>query len=194
MAKRNTIRYLTAEQKKRFLKALADSRQGWRDHFMFALMLSTGMRLSETTNLDIKDVHNGLTARESLEIMGKGSRIRQIPLNKDIRGYIDRYVSRRKKMDRGFSTIDPLFLSRNGRRITPRAVQLNFDRWIQISGIEGKFSPHCLRHSVGTELMKRTGNIRTVQAFLGHRYISTTQVYTHVNKEDLVVCAELLSV
>lgn len=193
MAKRNTIRYLTYEQKKQFLKTLADSKKAWRDYFMFNLMLNTGLRLSETINLNAKDVHNGYSSREVLEIKGKGDRIRQIPLNKDIRVHIDSYVSRRKKMDKGFSLADPLFLSRNGRRITQRAVQLNFDNWIKLSGIEGKYSPHSLRHTVGTELMKKCGNIRKVQEFLGHKFVSTTQIYTGVTKEDLAECAELLS-
>jgi len=194
MAKRNSIRYLTFEQKKRLLKTLADSRKAWRDYFMFDLMLNTGMRLSETINLNVKDVHNGYSSREALEIKGKGDRIRQIPLNKDIKVHIDRYVGRRKRMDKGFSIADPLFLSRNRRRITQRAVQLNFDKWITESGVEGKYSPHSLRHTVGTELMKKTGNIRKVQEFLGHKFVSTTQIYTGVTKEDLVECAELLTV
>jgi len=193
MSKRNSIRYLTGEQKKKLLKTLADSRQAWRDYFMFDLMLNTGMRLSETINLDAKDVHNGFSSKEVLEIKGKGDRVRQIPLNKDIRTHIDKYVSRRKK-DKGFSLTDPLFLSRNSRRITPRAVQMNFDKWISVSGIEGKYSPHSLRHTVGTDLMRKCGNIRKVQEFLGHKFVSTTQVYTGVTKEDLVECSELLAV
>ena len=194
MAKRNTIRYLTAEQKKRLRKTLADSRQGWRDYFMFDLMLNTGLRLSEALGLDLKDVHNGYSAKETLEIHGKGDRVRLIPLNRDIRGHIEMYVIRRKKLDKEFSLEDPLFLSRNSRRITPRAVQLNFDKWVKLSGLEGSYSPHSLRHTVGTELMRKTGNIRKIQEFLGHKFVSTTQIYTGVTKEDLVECAELLSV
>ena len=193
MGKRNSIRYLTGEQKKLFLKTLADSRQGWRDYFMFDLMLNTGLRLSETISLDVKDVHSGYSVRGLLEIRGKGDRIRQIPLNKEIRNHIDRYVIHRKKMDKGSSLAGPLFMSRNKRRITPRAVQMNFDKWVIASGLEGKYSPHCLRHSVGTALMQKTGNIRKVQEFLGHKFVSTTQIYTGVTKEDLVECAELLA-
>ena len=194
MSKRNAIRYLINEQKKMFLKTLADSRMAWRDYFMFDLMLNTGMRLSETINLNVKDVHNAFSARETLEITGKGNRVRLIPLNKDIRSHIEKYMIRRKKMDKGFSPASPLFLSRNRRRITPRAVQMNFDKWIQLSGIEGKYSPHSLRHTVGTNLMNKTNNIRKVQEFLGHKFVSTTQIYTAVTKEDLVECAELLTV
>ncbi len=194
MAKRNSIRYFTYDQKKMFLKTISDNEKAWRDYFMFNLMLNTGMRLSETVNLDIKDVYNGYSARESMEITGKGDRIRQIPLNKNIRGRIERYVIQRKNIDTGFSFTSPLFLSRNRRRITQRGVQFNFDKWIRLSGIEGKYSPHALRHTVGTELMRKTNNIRKVQEFLGHKFVSTTQIYTHVSKEELAECAELLAV
>ncbi|MDD5129730.1 MAG: tyrosine-type recombinase/integrase [Candidatus Omnitrophica bacterium] len=194
MAKRNTIRYLTSEQKKQFLKTLADSRKAWRDYCMFDLMLNTGLRLSETINLNAKDVHNGYSSKEVLEIKGKGDRIRQIPLNKDIRAHIDKYIRQRKAKDEGFSLSEPLFLSRNNKRITQRAVQLNLNKWVSESGLEGRYSPHCLRHTVGTELMRKCGNIRKVQEFLGHKFVSTTQIYTGVTKEDLAECAELLSV
>lgn len=194
MAKRNAIRYLTYEQKKKLLKTLSDSKSAWRDYFMYDLMLNTGLRLSEAVGLDIKDVFNGYSARETLEINGKGNRIRQIPLNKDIRGHIEKYIRQKEDRSEAISLLSPLFLSRCRRRITKRAVQLGFDKWILASGIEGKYSPHSLRHTVGTELMRKCGNIRKVQEFLGHKFVSTTQVYTGVTKEDLQECAELLTV
>lgn len=194
MPKRNAIRYLAYEQKKRLLRTLADSRCAWRDFFMFNLMLNTGLRLSETLALEVKDLYNGFTAKEILEVNGKGDRIRQIPLNKDIRGHIDRYIKQKKAHQEDVALSSPLFLSRNRRRITHRAVQLNFDKWIGVSGIDGKYSPHSLRHTVGTELMRKTNNIRKVQEFLGHKFVSTTQIYTGVTKEDMVECAELLTV
>lgn len=194
MSKRNAIRYLTYEQKKMFLNTLVDSRKAWRDYFMFDLMLNTGLRLSETVALDVKDVFNGYKANEVLEIKGKGDRIRQIPLNKEIKEHTELYLKRFRKRNKESSLLSPLFLSRNRKRITQRAVQLNFDKWIKESGIEGKYSPHSLRHTVGTELMRKTNNIRKVQEFLGHKFVSTTQIYTGVTKEDLQECAELLSV
>jgi integrase/recombinase XerC len=161
---------------------------------MFNLMLNTGLRLGEAVRLDVKDVFNGYCARESLEIPGKGNRIRQIPLNKAIRAHTEKYIRQKKFHKEDISLAVPLFMSRNHQRITTRAVQLNFDKWVKISGIDGKYSPHALRHTVGIELMKKTNNIRKVQEFLGHRFVSTTQIYTWITKEDLVECAELLSV
>ena len=88
----------------------------------------------------------------------------------------------------------PIFLSRNHRRISHRQVQRDLVKWIREAGIEGHYSPHALRHTVGTELMRKTGNIRLVKDFLGHAGIKTTQVYSHVTKEQLVEGAELLAV
>lgn len=97
MPKRNTIRYLTQDQKKRFLKTLADSKSAWRDYFMFNLMLNTGLRLQETISLNVGDVFNSYSAKEVLEIKGKGDRIRQIPLNKAIRNHIESYLRQKKR-------------------------------------------------------------------------------------------------
>jgi len=169
MAKKSSIRYFTHEQKKRFLRTLRDSKKAWRDYFMFNLMLNTGLRLAETVNLDVKNIFNGYSAKEVLEIQGKGDRIRQIPLNKAIRSHMERYLRQKRVHREDIGLLSSLFLSRNHRRITKRAVQLNFDRWIKASDIEGKYSPHSLRHTVGTELMKKTNNIRKIQEFLGQR-------------------------
>ena len=171
---------------------MSDHKSAWRDEFMFRLMLSTASRLAETTGLNVGDVWNGVDARERLEILGKGNKLRTVPLNKEIRSYIIKYLKAKKRNGEDVSMDAPLFLSRNKRRITPRAVQLNFDKWVTLSGIEGKFSPHALRHTVGTELMRKKGNIRWVQEFLGHKFITTTQIYCGVTKEDMVECANLL--
>jgi integrase/recombinase XerC len=94
--------------------------------------------------------------------------------------------------DEDISPDAPLFISRKHRRIGSRGVQHDLDKWVQRAGLEGKYSPHALRHTVGFELMRGTKNIRQVQEFLGHRFITTTQIYTHVTKDELRECAELL--
>ena len=192
---RQNIRYLTDEQKKKLLKTLRDSKSAWRSYFMYSLMLSTGLRLSETLNLDVNGVHNGFKAREILTIKGKGDKIREIPLNTEIRRQIEGFVGQKKRKGEDIALTAPLFMSRNNRRITPRAVQLDFDKWITRADIDGKYSPHALRHTVGTELYKKSGgNIRLVQEILGHSFISTTQIYTHLTKDDMRQGVELLTV
>ncbi len=188
--KRQGIRYLTDQDKKQLLKTLKVRTDARRAYAMYDLMLSTGLRLAETVKLNVVDVQG----RTKLEIKGKGNKIREIPLNKAIREHLAAFLRWKAWKKEPLEPEAPLFLSRNDRRISPRQVQRDLMRWIQEAGIEGHYSPHALRHTVGTELMRKTGNIRLVQDFLGHADISTTQVYTHVTKEEVATAAELLAV
>jgi len=192
--KRQGIRYFTDEQKKNLLSILKDSKSAWRSYFMYSLMLHTGLRLSETTSLNVGDLYNGYNAKKYLTIKGKGEKVREIPLNNEIRRQIEGFITQKKRKKEVILPTSPLFISRNKRRITNRAVQLDFDTWVRRAGLEGKFSPHSLRHTVGTTLLRRTGNIRLVQEFLGHSFVSTTQRYTHITKDDLQAGAEALAV
>ena len=74
----------------------------------------------------------------------------------------------------------------------PWCAQQDLNQWVKWAGLEGKYSPHALRHTVGFDLIRKTNNIRKVQEFLGHRSITTTQIYTHITKDELRECAELL--
>jgi len=157
-------------------------------------MLSTGLRLSETLDLDINSVHNGFNAKKTLTIKGKGDKVREIPLNTEIQKKIEGFITQKKRQKEDTSPASPLFLSRVKRRITPRAVQMDLDKWTLKAGLDGKLSPHALRHTVGTELLQKTNNIRLVQEFLGHSFVSTTQRYTHITKDEIRNGAELLAV
>lgn len=187
--KRQGIKYLTEYEKRRFLKTLKVRRDATRAYAMYDLMLATGLRLSETMSLDVGDV----LGRSKLEIRGKGGKVREVPLNKAIREHLENFVAWKRRQHQPLEPDSPLFLSRNRRRLTPRQVQRDITKWLRVAGIEGHYSPHALRHTVGTELMRKTKNIRLVQEYLGHADISTTQVYTHVTKEELEQAAEVLS-
>ena len=175
------------------MKALKLRRDAVRSYMMYDLMLNTGMRLAEVTGLNVGDVQD----RAALEVVGKGSKLREIPLNKGIRTHIKSYLGWRQDyiMQYGlYRAGDALFISRLGHRLSKRAVQRDLDKWVSIAGIEGHFTPHALRHTVGTELLNKTGNLRVVQEFLGHADISTTQIYTHVSREQIQQAADLLAV
>lgn len=193
MRRRQNIKVFTDEQKKIFMKTLSDSRSGWRDHFYFNLLFNTGLRLSEALSLDVRHVYNGDGAKKTMEIIGKGGKIAVIPINKHLREHIERYIKRKKRNKESIDADAPLFISRNRKRITSRAMQLNFKKWLRMSGIEDNLSVHSCRHYVGTSLLRKTSNLRQVQEFLRHSDISTTQIYTHVSKDELVSCAEILS-
>ena len=88
----------------------------------------------------------------------------------------------------------PLFVSRESARLSCRQAQRDFKKWIKESGIEGEFTPHALRHTAATKLMRRTGNAKLVQKYLGHSDVATTlRFYVDVFPEDLKRAAELLS-
>lgn len=187
--KRQGIRYLITEQKARFLKTLKLRRDAVRSYMMYDLMLNTGLRLAELVALNVGSVQD----RTLLEIHGKGSKIREIPLNRAIREHIQAFLRWKVKRDESLAFDAPLFISRKHSRISARAIQRDLTRWIQEAGIEGHYSPHALRHTVGTELLNKTGNLRVVQEFLGHADISTTQIYTHVSREQIQQAADMLA-
>ena len=174
------------------MATLRDSKKSWRDYMLFDLLFCTGLRINEATSLNIAHVYNGNGVKKTLEIIGKGNKIGNVPLNSHIRDHIEKYVCRKKRMGESVELDSPLFLSRNKRRITNRTVQYNFQKYLMMSGIEDNLTVHSCRHFVGTIIMRRTNNIRKAQEFLRHSDINSTKIYTHVTCEELEECSELL--
>ncbi|MCX5695977.1 MAG: tyrosine-type recombinase/integrase [Candidatus Omnitrophica bacterium] len=187
---RQGFKYLTSDQEVIFKKTLRLRKDAERSNTMFNLALNTALRLKELAGLNVGDVQG----KSALEIIGKGSKIREIPLNKSIRDHIETFLRWKARRSESLAPDAPLFISRKGNRISRRAIERDFDKWVKEAGIEGHYSPHCLRHTVATKLLNKTNNLRLVQTFLGHSDISTTQIYTHVNKEQMQQASELLSV
>jgi site-specific recombinase XerD len=188
--KRQGTRYFTEAEKKRLLKFLETRPDSKRSEVLYKLMFATGLRLHEASNLNVGDV----SGKVQLVIIGKGGKEREIPLSLAAREEISKFLV--WKEDNGEATAfhAPLFISRKRRRLGCRAIQHDLDKWVKLATLEGKYSPHALRHTVGFELMRKTKNIRQVQEFLGHSFVTTTQIYTHVTKEELQECAELLTI
>jgi len=187
---RQGFKYLTADQRDDFKKTLRLRKDAARSDAMYNIALNTALRLKELAGLNVGDVQG----KSTLEIIGKGTKIRSIPLNKSIREHIEAFLHWKARQGEGLAPDAPLFISRKGNRISRRAIERDFDKWVKIAGIEGHYSPHCLRHTVATKLLDKTNNLRLVQEFLGHSDISTTQVYTHIRKEQVQEASELLSV
>lgn len=188
--KRQNKRYFTGTEKTTFLRFLEKRRDARRAETLYKLMFATGLRIGETISLNVGDVQG----KNLIAIIGKGDKLREIPLSKAIQTKIDQFLSWKKRKGESLAPDAPLFYSRKHGRLTNRAIQFDLDRWVKRAGLEGKYSPHALRHTVGFELMRKTRNIRQVQEFLGHSSITTTQIYTHVTKEELRQCAELLDI
>jgi integrase/recombinase XerC len=152
--------------------------QGERDRAILETLYSAGLRVSELTglNLDDIDLNAGLA-----HVRGKGRRERLAVVGKPALAAIRRWLDRRTKLTNDRRLTQPaLFLSRKGTRLTSRSVGRLLEKYLAIAGLDPKTSPHTLRHSFATHLLDRGADIRCVQELLGHRSLSTTQIYTHV--------------
>lgn len=147
-----------------------------RDAAILELFYSCGLRISELRGLDVKHID---FLGENVRVMGKGSKERIVPVGGPAMAALQRY-QREAAVTQG-----PLFLGKNGTRITQQAIDLLLKKYLKLSSIPFKISPHKLRHSFATHLLDAGADLRSVQSLLGHASLSTTQIYTHVTKERL---------
>jgi site-specific recombinase XerD len=157
-----------------------------RDRAILNTLFSTGMRVSELCSLqrDRIDLNRG-----ELSVMGKGSKIRLVFLSDDSKSAIQDYLDKRQDVDESLFIRIPKnekFNKDNELKLTPRSVQRIVKKYAIKAGIMGKkISPHTLRHSYATDLLRNGADIRSVQAMLGHSSVTTTQIYTHVTDKQL---------
>ena len=157
-------------------------KQGLRDKAIMETLYATGMRVSEAVNLRIDNVNLDVGF---LRCIGKGNKERVIPLGKKAIASIQRYleVSRPKLLNK--KTSEHLFVSRFGKKISRQSIWKIIKRYAKSARIKKPLRPHILRHSFATHLLERGADLRSVQEMLGHANISTTQIYTHINKDRL---------
>ncbi len=146
----------------------------YRDAAILELFYSCGIRLSELVSLNADALMHG---EDCVRVVGKGRKVRLVPVGEYAREAVLRYLERAVPDPDG-----PLFLSRLGRRMTGRSVQLMLDKYLRCSDIPFHISPHKLRHTFATHLLDAGADLRSVQELLGHSSLSTTQIYTHVTK------------
>ncbi|MEG2235348.1 MAG: tyrosine recombinase XerC [Clostridia bacterium] len=179
---RRIPKYLTLEESTSLLHSVKFNEQkfGERDYCILTLFLNCGLRLSELININFKDMKD-----DKLSIIGKGNKERIVHLNKACLSSIDIYVAVRKKDN--IKDREALFLSERGERIGRRMVECIVKKYIELAGLDSrKYSPHKLRHTAAT-LMHKYGNvdIRALQQVLGHETIATTQIYTHIDSDQV---------
>lgn len=174
---------LSREEAVRVLEAPAEAHpMHWRDRAILELLYGTGMRVSELTELAL----GRLDLEERLVlVLGKGSRERLLPFGEPAAVALDRYLRDvRPGLDRGESE-GALFLNRRGTRLTRMSVWTLVRESASRAGVERAVSPHTLRHSFATHLLEGGADLASVQELLGHADISTTQIYTHLDREHL---------
>lgn len=180
-------KYLTLDDSKKLLEVTCDeenNRNAKRDYAIITLFLNCGMRLSELVNINIKDIKFDDC---KMTVIGKGNKERTIYLNKSCIKAINEYLEVRPRNKIQFNSKDALFLSERRERISNRTVQHIVEKELKQAGLDtSKYSTHKLRHTAAT-LMYQYGNvdIRALQELLGHESISTTEIYTHVENEQV---------
>jgi integrase/recombinase XerD len=155
---------------------------GLRDRAMLELLYATGLRVSELVGVGVNDLH--LETRMLLA-RGKGSKERIVPVGAPAAEAVRAYLAEARPALLGGRVSRDLFVTRRGRRMTRQGFWKLLDRHARDAGIRRRISPHKLRHSFATHLLAGGADLRAVQAMLGHADISTTQIYTHVDRTQL---------
>ena len=181
------VSFLELDELERLLKSPeGNSLDSLRDRAVLSTLFSTGMRVSElcSLNRDEIDINRG-----ELSIRGKGGKIRVVFLSDQSKEDLTNYLAKRSDVDEALFIRIPrskTFSKDSDLRLTPRSIQRLVKKHTIKAGIMGKkISPHTIRHSYATDLLRNGADIRSVQAMLGHASVTTTQIYTHVTDKQL---------
>ena len=153
-----------------------------RDKAMLMLLYAGGIRVSELTGLDFRnvDLKDGV-----LNVKGKGNKERIVPVGETAKKMLLVYLSFRKELERPGGDKQAFFLTKNGKRMQDRMVRYVLENRVKELAIQKKISPHTLRHTFATHLLENGAGIRVIQEILGHSSLSTTQIYTHLTVDKL---------
>ena len=179
--------FLSIDEVFALLKVKFESNEsGLRDRAIVEFLYSAGVRVGELTGLNVADVD---FSNSLVKVRGKGRKERIVPVGEPALLALGEYIGSRSVGGRnknGSYTESPLFLNRSGSRLTPRSVRRIIDKYITMSGVGRKISPHALRHTFATHLMDAGADLRVIQELLGHESLSTTQKYTSVSVTRLM--------
>ena len=182
-----SLKFLDRDQLDRLLSQPdISSDRGMRDKTLMEMLFSTGLRVSELCRLNRDQIN---IERREFGVIGKGGRARVVFLSDRATIWLERYMERRN------DSFQPLFIRYSGNqepvvngekmRLTPRSVQRLIDKYVRKARLPVKATPHVLRHSFATDLLMNGADLRSVQELLGHKNVSTTQIYTHVTNKQL---------
>lgn len=168
--------YLTGEEIKMIMESVPGDYEGVRDKTILDILVFTGARVSEVVDLNVSAVD---FLAKTIRFQGKGEKVRILPINDVLLESLDNYIKNFRK----------LFAQGIKEELFPHMTRNNFwhrvKKYSERAGIKKKVSPHVFRHSLATIMLGKGANIRYVQEILGHSDVSTTEIYTHVNKKDL---------
>ena len=170
---------LTEDEIKRLISSVnLDSEFGQRNKTIIEVLYGTGIRVSELIELKLSNI---FFKENILKVTGKGNKERFVPLGKIALIEIKKYLNDRDKLKIDSKFSDILFLNRYGRQLTRSMIFKIINDSSKNAEIDKKISPHTLRHSYATHLLKNGADLRTIQLILGHESITTTEIYTHLD-------------
>jgi integrase/recombinase XerC len=176
--------FLSHDEIKRLLQAPpANELAGLRDRAILETIYSAGLRVSEVVGINDGDIDFSV---DIVRIRGKGRRERLAPIGSFAVKALRRWLAKRQlARDLPPGLTAPVFTNKFGRRITTRSVARMLEKYLKLTGLDLRTSPHTLRHSFATHLLDHGADIRSVQELLGHKSLATTQIYTHVTTASL---------
>ena len=193
--KENPTLYLTIPKQKKYLPVILTEEEveklldidlvdkyAYRNKAMLELVYSSGLRVSELINIRIHDIN---VTEATLKVMGKGSKERLLPLGDYALYYIKKYIEDYRNKFTNYNKTDYLFINSRGDKLSRQTFFKIIKEQQEKKGINKDISPHTLRHSYATHLLKHGADLRSIQELLGHSSISTTQIYTHIVDEQL---------
>ena len=183
----NFLTHLSYVEIEKLFQAIDQSKpEGGRNRAMLEVLYSSGLRVSELVELRLNNVYADIGF---LRVIGKGNKERLVPIGRDALKYLKIYIdeirgrSPHKPPQKGFESY--VFLNRNGKKLTREMVFMIIkDLALQI-GLNKSISPHTFRHSFATHLIEGGADLRAVQEMLGHESITTTEIYTHLDRDYL---------
>lgn len=177
--KKSLPKYLSIEEVDKLLDINLETAFDYRNKTMLEVLYATGLRASELINLDLNniDLNNMI-----VNVYGKGSKERIVPLSKIAVNFLDMYINNYRTMlfVKNQKPTDALFLNNHGKRITRQGLYKMIGEVAKKQGIDKEITPHVLRHSFATHMIEYGADIRSVQELLGHENVVTTEIYTHL--------------
>jgi len=157
---------------------------GKRDRAILETLYATGLRVSELVGIDLKDID---LDNAMVKVKGKGNKERIAPLGSKARKALTTYINeaRISFLRKSAQAVSALFLNKYGQRLSERSVRNILNKYVEEVALNQKVSPHMLRHSFATHLLNNGADLRSVQELLGHVKLSTTQIYTHLTRENI---------
>lgn len=174
---------LKVREVEKFLESIPQSEKlELRNRAMFEILYSCGLRVSEIINLKMNNIE---TEEELLRFTGKGKRERIVPVGEKAMGILNKYISKSRNLICAGKVTDYVFLNRSGKKMTRQGFWKILKKYARKLNMEKNLYPHIFRHSFATHMLQRGADLRIIQELLGHSSISTTEIYTNLDREHI---------